>query len=75
MVVKQNPGKTAGIRLFNQITQPFQKTKAIRVVVKNPLSVDASDNNMIKRPRRIDSGFARHAFQILNEMAHSKFKF
>jgi hypothetical protein len=74
MVVKQSPGKTAGTRLFNQITQPFKKTEAILVVIKNPLSADASDNNMMKRPLSIDSGFAWHVFPVSNEINKNKFK-
>jgi hypothetical protein len=53
----------------------FKKTKAILVVVKNPLSIDASDNNKMKRPWGIDSGFAWQTFQISNEMADTKFNY
>lgn len=75
VVVAQGPGETSGIRRFNQIAQPGKETKAIPVVAKNPLAIDASDDNVVKRSRRIDPGFAWHAFQISDETTNDKLKY
>lgn len=62
MVIEQCPGKTAGIRLFYQVTQTAKKIGAILFVFKNTLSIDPSDDNMMKSTWRIDSGFTWHRF-------------
>jgi hypothetical protein len=66
MVAHQGPGKTGRFGLCENQAQSVYKILIIFCIFKNGFALDAANNHMVQRSRRIYSGLAWH-----NEMYSS----
>ncbi len=56
MIGDQRPRKALGLRFDNDGGKPFNKIRAIGIRSKNLPALDPSHNDVIHRPRCLDSG-------------------
>ncbi len=61
MVRDERPCKTKGIRLGDDITQPFSEILPVVIIWENQSALDATNDNMMQGSGGSDMGFAWNA--------------
>ena len=60
MIGDERPSKTKGLRLGDDITQPFNKIIPVLIIGEYPPTLDSTNNNMMQGSGSIDARFAWH---------------
>jgi hypothetical protein len=75
MVGNQCPGVTARLALGENLTQATQKIVTILIVAENLPALNTAGNNVMQRPRRVYSGFSRHAYPLARSICRVNIKY